>query len=782
MRYFNAGFASALLLVSPMSPVLLQGEVVQAQTVQDREAAAPVLAQTTQDRKVEADRSLMQGIEQYQTSQLEAALQTLQQALQIYREIHDSQGEGRAIGNLGSVYAKLGNDVRAIDYQEQSLAIAREIKDRLGEGTALGNLGLAYGALGDYGKAIDYQEQSLAIARKIKDRLGEGTALGNLGLAYGALGNYGKAIDYQEQSLAIAREIKNRLGEGTALGNLGLVYYALGNYPKAIEYHEQGLAIAREIGNQESEAGVLNNIGLILTKQKQLELAIVFYKQSVNAYESIRQNIRKLPRETQDIHTSSVEGTYRRLADLLLTQGRTQEAQAILELRKVQELRGYGKDQETNASPVQFPLHPLESQALQAFEQTIAAKALSLETLKTIGQPLSQNRDRIIQESNNTPSAIGNPQAVLQANPNALLIQNLVVGDKFWVIWTNASGKTTAIVVPNITQAQLTTIVQDFRQQIGSPYSNLDQLKATSNQLYNWLIPPQLQAELVKNPKQHLIFSLDQVTRYIPVAVLFDGNQYLAQRYTLSNLITIASDTTDRLSLNGQTPTILALGTSKAFPPTFSALPNVPAELSVIVQDGNNKGIYPGKIRLGAAFTANSLRDNREPFRVLHIATHGSFNPKNITASFLLLGDGNHLPIGEIAFLTNLNTIHLIVLSACETGLSSSTQNGTEIGISGYFLSRGAKAVIASLWSVNDASTSLMMQQFYQQLATGKTTKAEALQVVQQQFIAGKFTANEAPSQATLIVKGSPPTRQSANGDFSHPFYWAPFILIGNSL
>jgi CHAT domain-containing protein len=229
-------------------------------------------------------------------------------------------------------------------------------------------------------------------------------------------------------------------------------------------------------------------------------------------------------------------------------------------------------------------------------------------------------------------------------------------------------------------------------------------------------------------------------------------------------------------------PTILALGTSKAFP-GFNALPNVPAELNAIVREGNAKGIYSGKIRLDAAFTANSLRGNHDPFRVLHIATHGSFNPKSITASFLLLGDGNRLPINDIAALTNLNPTHLVVLSACETGLSGSAQDGTEIsGISGYFLYRGAKSVIASLWNVNDASTALLMQQFYKNLAGGTMTKAEALRQVQRDFINGKLTAKDAPSRSDIEVQVTNPTRQIGPQTFAHPYYWAPFILIGNSL
>jgi CHAT domain-containing protein/Flp pilus assembly protein TadD len=221
-----------------------------------------VLAQTPQARKAEADRLFNQGKQQYKTSQFEAALQSWQQALIIYREIKDRQGEGVALGNLGIAYHALGDYPKAIEYHSKSLAIAREIKDRLGEGNALGNLGIAYRALGDYPKAIEYHSSCLAIAREIKNRLGEGGALGNLGNAYYALGDYPKAIEYQQQLLAIAQEIQDRLGEGKALGNLGIAYLSLGDYSKAIEYHSSNLAIAREIKDRLGEGTALGNLGV----------------------------------------------------------------------------------------------------------------------------------------------------------------------------------------------------------------------------------------------------------------------------------------------------------------------------------------------------------------------------------------------------------------------------------------------------------------------------------------------------------------------------------------
>jgi CHAT domain-containing protein len=708
------------------------------------------------------------------------ALEYYNKALSIIQVIGDQLGQAATLNNIGLVYSDLGQKQKALEYYQKSLIPRRIVGDRFGEASTLTNIGLIYSDLKDDATALKNYNQALELRQVVGDRFGEASTLGNIGLAYLRLKEGKRSLDYLNRSLLLRRELNDRRGEGITLFNIGGAYIESHEEEKAIKYYSESLLILQAIGARQPQASLLHKIADLLNNRKQIELSIAFYKQSINITESLRKDIRKLPRETQEIYTSSVANTYRELADILLTRGRIREAQSILELLKVQELQVYGKNEEANVAPIQFPLHPLESQVLQAFEKSIASNSLTLETLNTIGQPLTQNRDRITQDMNAMPIAIGNPQAVLKANPNALLIQNLVVGDKIWVLWTNASGNTKAIVVPNVTQKELTTTVETFRKQIGSPYSNLNELKVTSQKLHNWLIPPELQAELKNNPRPQLLFSLDHVTRYIPVAALYDGTQYLAQRYTLSNLITMDSDMDDRLTLQGRSPNILALGTTNAYP-GFDALPNVQAELDAIVKESNDSGIFPGTVRLNAAFTADSLRGKLDAYRVLHIATHGSFNPKSITASFLLLGNGDKLPITDIAGLTNLANNHLVVLSACETGLSGVSPDGSEIsGISGYFLRRGAKSVMASLWAVNDASTALLMQQFYNRLSQGMT-KAAAIQAVQQDFISGKLTASEAKSIARAgarpDVEGQLPP-----DSFSHPYFWAPFILIGNNL
>ncbi|MBD2353121.1 tetratricopeptide repeat protein [Tolypothrix sp. FACHB-123] len=284
MRFHKIGLSFLALVIATVStPINF--------SLWETPGELPALAQTPQARKAEADRLFKQGIQQYQTSQFEAALRSWQQALIIYREIKVRKGESNTLGNLGIAYFSLGDYPKAIEYHQQRLAIAKEIKDRFGEGQSLGNLGIAYYALGDYPKAIQYQQQSLAIAKEVKDRLGEGQSLGNLGLAYRALGDYPKAIKYYQQFLAIAKEVKDRLGQRQSLGYLGGAYHALGDYSKAIEYHSQSLAIAKEIKDRLGEGKSLGNLGIAYYSLGDYPKAIEYQLQSLAIAKEIKDRL-----------------------------------------------------------------------------------------------------------------------------------------------------------------------------------------------------------------------------------------------------------------------------------------------------------------------------------------------------------------------------------------------------------------------------------------------------------------------------------------------------------
>ena len=113
------------------------------------------------------------------------------------------------------------------------------------------------------------------------------------------------------------------------------------------------MPISRAVGDRSGEAITLNNVGYVLASQKQPELAIVFYKQSISIYETLRQDIRTLPKETQQTYTKTIEGTYRELANLLLKADRILEAQQVLDLLKVQELNTYLKNVRGASQPLE---------------------------------------------------------------------------------------------------------------------------------------------------------------------------------------------------------------------------------------------------------------------------------------------------------------------------------------------------------------------------------------------------------------------------------------------
>jgi CHAT domain-containing protein/uncharacterized protein HemY len=240
-----------------------------------------VIAQNTDAREAEADRLLQQGIQQYETGRFSEALQFLEKALQIYREIKNRQGEANALGNLGLAYKSLRQYTRAIEFYQQNLDIVREIKDRQAEAASLGNLGATYSSLEQYESAIEYLQQTSALAKEIGERWIEAVSLFHLGNVYQSLGQHQKAINYYQKALVIAREINNRKIELSSLNNLGIVYYSLEQYQNAIEYYQKSLVIAKEIQDPQEEANSSGNLGNAYQSLGQYAKAIEHYQDSL---------------------------------------------------------------------------------------------------------------------------------------------------------------------------------------------------------------------------------------------------------------------------------------------------------------------------------------------------------------------------------------------------------------------------------------------------------------------------------------------------------------------
>jgi CHAT domain-containing protein len=566
------------------------------------------------------------GIAYRKLGQYKEAIEYQQQALAIFQDIGNRAGEGSALNDLGIAYRYLGQYKEAIEYHQQALAIARDLGDRVGEGNALGNLGIAYYFLGQYQKAIEFHRQSLAIKREIGNRSGQATSLGNLGNAYLSLDQYQKAIEFLQQQLAIAREIGNRRGEADSLGNLGLANHFLGQYQKAIEFYQQALAIDREIGDRAGEGITLSNLGILLAKQNQPELAIVFLKQSVNVTEAIRQDIQGLPQEQQQSYTETIASSYRRLADLLLQQDRVLEAQEVIDLLKLQELEDYLRDVRGNVQTAQgLDFWEAEQKILQLYHQWTEQTPLPpLETFLNSPEvtALVGQLQRTARGQNLNPEQLARLQDNLQALDNAALLYPLILDDRIELVLVTPSSLVQKTV--EVERVQLNRAIANFLSQINNPSS--DPLP-NAKKLYQWLIQP-LAAELETAQVNTILYAADGQLRYIPLAALHDGNQYLIQRFTL-NHITAASLT--NFNRNGTRPMqILAAAYSNpqlnyqfqigGKPFNFNGLKFAGIEVETIAQEIPDTTAF---------FNKDFSRANVEPRlgenSIVHLATHAEF-------------------------------------------------------------------------------------------------------------------------------------------------------------
>jgi CHAT domain-containing protein/tetratricopeptide (TPR) repeat protein len=736
------------------------------------------------------------------------ALYYFGQALQLIHTIGDRAHEAVTLNNIGLVYEALGERQKALHYYNQALPLRRAAGDRNGEARTLNNIGGIYDDLGEEKKALDYYSQALPLYRAVDDRDGEATALNNIGLVYQALGEEQKALDYYNQVWPLVCAVGDRDGEARTLNNIGVAYDSLGEKQKALDYCNQALPIERAVGDRANEANTSRWLMLEWDALSKPRLAVLYGKHAVNLYQGLRANIQGLSKETQRTYLKTVEGVYRELADILAGQGRLWEAEQVLELLKEEEYFEYVRRDRAMAQLLEerVDLTPAESTDLALYEK----KADEIETIGHRVEELQALRNRTAEQeaelgqlNKELETANKAFQVVLRQIADDLggalpardvvrdlqatqglaidlsslgggitILSTVVAEKRVWVILTTptvqVAGKT------DIDEADLDRKVLAFRQTLTDPQSDP---RPEAREFYDLLIKP-VEGELAAAKPKMVAWMLDGMLRYLPVTALYDGERYLVERFANVEL-TPASRS--RLELEpAATWRALGLGVSEAHE-GFKPLPDVPQELQAVVHEaGSPGGALPGVRLLDEKFTRQALEGSRGAgYQVIHIASH--FDCRGTDEdSFLLLGDGSHLTVKDIRAEGGLfRGVELLTLSACNTAMGEERKDGREVdGLGEYAQNQGARAVMATLWPVADVSTAELMAAFYR-LKEQRLSKAEALRQAQLTLLKGS-----APPQNTGSVRGItlPPgtTVRSQNAGYSHPFYWAPFILIGN--
>ena len=504
-----------------------------------------------------------------------------------------------------------------------------------------------------------------------------------------------------------AKELGDSRTESYAIGTLGALYETTQQWAEARDLTRQALLIAQEVDASEIAYRWQWQLGRLLKQQWELtgrrsqsvrDSATAAYDAAIKSLQSLRYDLVSISPDVQFSFREEVEPVYRELVALLLESPGTPVPQSnLLKAREVVE-------------------------SLQIAEVNNFLREACLEPKRQIDLVIDQDQ-------------------------TAAAIYPIILPDRLEVILKLPQQPLRHHTVA-IAQLEVEKALDDLRQNLRKPHT-LQSIQSLSGQVYDWLIRP-VEAELAKSQVKTLAFVLDGNLRNIPMSVLYDGNQYLVEKYSLA--LTPGLQLINPKPLGQVKLQALAAGISESRPP-FSELPNVPIELKQIQSQ------LSGQVLLNQQFTTQQLQKqiNAQSFPIIHLATHGQFS-SNADQTFILAWD-KPIKVNELNTLlrtrdeAGVEAIELLVLSACQTAVGDKR---AALGIAGVAVRAGARSTLASLWNVNDASTALLMGQFYQAIADNQMTKAQALR------------------QAQLALLRNP--------KYQRPMFWAPYVLVGNWL
>ncbi|NJR44456.1 MAG: CHAT domain-containing protein [Hyellaceae cyanobacterium CSU_1_1] len=331
--------------------------------------------------------------------------------------------------------------------------------------------------------------------------------------------------------------------------------------------------------------------------------------------------------------------------------------------------------------------------------------------------------------------------------------------------------------VKNTSRKDVIAKATELREEIGDVRRiNQNDYKRSSQELYNVLIKP-IEADLAANKIDVLVFSMDSGLRLLPVAALYDGKQFLIEKYATGMVPSFGL--TDTRYVSPAKASILAMGASEF--EEQATLPTMPIELKTVVSNPRRGESFLNQQFTIPNFVAQNSRET--PFSIIHLGTHAEFKAGDLNDSYIQFYD-SQLKIPQLQKLSNQlgwntdNTpIELMVLSACETALGD---KDAELGFAGLAVQAGVKSTLASLWYVSDLGTLAMMGEFYDQLDS-TLNKSEALRQTQLAMLRGNVKINN--KQVNL----SNGTDLALPADFpqgtltlNHPYFWSSFGLYGN--
>lgn len=726
-----------------------------------------------------------------------------QQALDHFEAAKQKNWVGGALQNLGSVAYYQSNYKEAISYGERALDIFTEAKDENKLLITYNNLSLYFSAQADYNKAFDYYKKAINLAENLGDKRAVATATARLGEIYLVQQEFPLALEHFKRALELSKLVSNRAEIRILSTEISQCFIEIKDYISAIDWANEALLEARktkepldialalitkakalrETGkNQNAQILVDEAInlaksfntpatewqifylkGLLLRDEAKFEEAIKYLEQAVNTLQNIRNRLSGGQEAEKLFLTKNKQQVYRDLVELLIKVGRPETAIEYIEQVKQRELASLyqkGENQFTQKEILDVKeikkyiakIELTESQILHSTEkkerlllQQQLTKLIAEE--ETFTKNILQNNPKLAEILGLKPVSFASLQTSIPKE--TLVLETFFLSDKLILaVFDNNSLK---VKILPTSESQLERSIQLFLATLSHKREMpLVEKNKISQEIYDMLILP-FEEEILKS--KHLTVVVNDKLQYLPFQALHNKNKYLIETISISYLATAAS-LIYYTEASTKKDTVRVLGYGNPFPQDSDLrLPEAEIETKALSKIFGDKAL----VRTGQEATKNELLKEIRQASYVHLATHAHLEPKNPKRSFIMLAgtteEEQKLYYNELSSLDlELGGVELITLSACETALG---RDGIELfGISEQFRRAGVKAIIASLWKVNDKSTKELIIKFYENLSKGES-KNQALRSAQLYLI------------------------QNQESNYSDPFYWAPFILIG---
>jgi|GEM_PF-1652187 len=708
------------------------------------------------------------------------------------RSAGDPDALAVALNNQAVLFDLLGDHASATAGYDRALKLLTPRASVPTRAILLNNLGFAQLRGGDAQATVRLASEAIDLldAPPWKDRphYARGRALVTWARAAVALGDLARARRLLARADKELRAVHGDLHGVVAdvVRRRGEIALLEGRPDGALERFYEALAIAKLSASPEHVWRVEDDLARALAASGRPRAAIAMGKLAVNTLQALREKTAGVGAALARAYLTERTAPYRRLAGLLVDQGRVMEAQLVLDMLKDEEAYAFTRAsraaggipvvraEESAASAISggraADLQGRESlkKYLRGFKRAVAAALLAvdeddLQAAATIEARLDQlSLDRL----DDLRAFLEDPTVVSE---HVAFLQIFLSDDKVRILLTRPEQETRPFE-SKVPVRRVYQLISRLREQLQDERSDP---RATARELYDALLRP-VRSELDGAGVKTLMVWLDGALRYAPLAALHDGEGWLVERFRVAMYTPVThAALKDRRSGAWR---VNAFGMSQEAP-GFDPLPGVPDELDAIVaraDEPDGAGAMRGALWLDGDFTAETLttalRDTG--VQAVHVASHYAFDPEGDEGSFLLLGDKSHMSLGAIRRIARQGRLGLMTFSACNTAVglgalagavSSNDPLGLEVEGLGNVVQRElATAVLATLWPVVDSSTVAFMRELYGALeADPSLSKAAAVQRAQLRLLRGEVT------------DGKP-------NSWSHPRFWAPFVLMGN--